>query len=152
MTKFSPAILLLFVTLFYGCENTGGPELPPPMPVGPSDVVNLTDADFEQETAQGIVLVDFYADWCQPCRYMAPMLESFATNMKDQVKTVKINAEENPRTASAFSVQGYPTLVVLVDGKAVKNQPGALPDEAGLRNFVADVVIEHGGKKSSIEN
>lgn len=136
---------------FSGCENAeqhgaGAPAVQRAADQ-PSDILRATDDDFEGKTAEGIVLVDFYADWCGPCKMMEPYLEDFATEMKEQVKTVKLNVDHSPKITKKYDIQAMPTLLVFVDGKPVKNHVGAFRDKAEIRNFVADVLIEHGGEK-----
>ena len=141
------SIVLFILLAITGCDEA--PRSAPPSavePTGPSNIIRVTDDDFAEKTSTGIVLVDFYADWCGPCRMMDPHIEALATKMKDQIKVVKVNTDNCPKTARKFGIQGIPALYILVDGKPVKNDVGAR-DEVGLRNFIADVLIEHGGKK-----
>ena len=157
MFYFFISALFLGFFAFTGCDDAdtrlgAGPGSPLNTALdGPSDIVRLTDDDFTDQTAQGIVLVDFYADWCGPCRKMEPEIEALATKMKDQLIVVKVDIDKSPKTARKFGVQGIPALFVLVDGKPVKNATG-YHDEVGLRNFIADPLIEHGGKKKGEEN
>jgi thioredoxin 1 len=72
------------------------------------------------------VLVDFYADWCGPCKTMAPELEKFASQMGDRLKVVKIDVDRHPALAQHFRVQGVPTLILFRQGRALWQQAGAL--------------------------
>jgi thioredoxin 1 len=72
------------------------------------------------------VLVDFYADWCGPCKMMAPELEKFAGDMGDKVKVVKIDVDRHPALAQHYRVQGVPTLILFRQGKALWQQAGAM--------------------------
>ena len=91
---------------------------------------NITDATFEQETKNGLVLVDFWATWCGPCRMQAPILEQLAKEVDEsQLKITKIEVDENPSTPSDFSVMSIPTLVFLKDGKEVKRLVGVQSKE-----------------------
>ncbi len=72
------------------------------------------------------VLVDFYADWCGPCKAMAPALEQLSSKLGDQVKVIKINVDKNQKAASAYQVQSIPTLIVFQKGQIKWRQAGAM--------------------------
>jgi thioredoxin 1 len=72
------------------------------------------------------VLVDFYADWCGPCKMMAPELEKFAGLMGEKVKVIKIDVDKNPALASTYRVQGVPTLILFREGQKLWQQAGAM--------------------------
>ncbi len=93
------------------------------------DVVVLTDANWKQEVseAQVPVLVDFWAEWCPPCRMIAPSVDALATAYAGRVKVGKLNVDENPDVSEAFSIRSIPTLLVLREGKVVDQQVGAVP-------------------------
>lgn len=85
----------------------------------------LTDATFEQETSQGLVLVDFWATWCGPCRMQAPILEQLAEEIhEDDLKIFKMDVDENPNTARNFGIMSIPTLLFKKDGQVVKQVAG----------------------------
>lgn len=86
----------------------------------------LTDANFAQTTGSGRHVVDFWAGWCGPCVMIAPIINELASERTD-VSFGKLNVDENPRTASAFHVQGIPLLVFLRDGKEAGRVTGAVP-------------------------
>lgn len=94
--------------------------------IGP---VSIDDASFEQEVlkSEQVVLVDFWAEWCGPCRMIAPVLEQVATSMQDKVKVVKMNVDENPSTPSQYGIRSIPTLILFKNGKAVSTKVGPLP-------------------------
>ena len=94
-----------------------------------ASVQNVTEADFEKEVIQhpGIVVVDFYTDWCPPCKAMAPVLDAIGAERKGSVKIVKVNAEENMELATEHEVQGVPTFVLYRDGKPVSRTSGFQP-------------------------
>jgi thioredoxin 1 len=93
------------------------------------DVVVLTDDNWKKEVteAEGPVLVDFWAEWCPPCRMIAPSIDALATAYSGRAKVGKLNVDENPEVAAAFGIRSIPTLLVLKGGKVVEQQVGALP-------------------------
>ena len=100
-----------------------------------SDVVYLNDSDFEEKTATGVVLVDFYNDGCGPCIIMEPDVEKIATRFKDQAIVAKVNTDIALRTTEKFGVTVYPTLVVLKDGVEVARDVG-LQNEAQIASLL----------------
>ncbi|HLH93907.1 MAG TPA: thioredoxin [Xanthobacteraceae bacterium] len=94
-------------------------------------VGKVSDADFDSEVlkASGAVVVDFWAEWCGPCRMIAPALEEIATSMNGKVKIVKLNVDENPRTASKYGVMSIPTLMLFKNGEMASRQVGAAPKQ-----------------------
>lgn len=85
----------------------------------------ITDATFEAETKEGLVLVDFWATWCGPCRMQAPILEKLSEELsEDELKILKIDVDENPETARAFGIMSIPTLLFKKDGQVVKQVAG----------------------------
>ncbi|RLQ98008.1 thioredoxin [Falsibacillus albus] len=93
-------------------------------------ITHATDQNFSAETGQGLVLADFWAPWCGPCKMIAPVLEELDSEMGDKVKIVKVDVDENQETASNFGVMSIPTLVVLKDGEVVDKVIGFQPKEA----------------------
>jgi len=88
---------------------------------------HITDDDFDGAvTGQKPVIVDFWAEWCGPCKAMSPHLDAVAEELSDNVKIVKINVDDNPMAASKYGVRGLPTLMIFKDGKVVKTHQGAL--------------------------
>ena len=91
-------------------------------------VVNATDATFEVEAAAApAVLVDLWAPWCGPCRYVSPVLEELARDFAGRLKVVKVNVDENPELTRRFEAMSIPTLVILRGGRVVDRITGALP-------------------------
>lgn len=103
-----------------------------------SEHVSATsDQSFEQDVLNSDVpvLVDFWAEWCGPCRMIAPILDQVAGELDGKLKVVKLNVDENPETMKKFSVRGIPTLILFKDGKAADTQVGAVHKEQ-LLSFV----------------
>ncbi|KGX89048.1 thioredoxin [Pontibacillus litoralis] len=98
-------------------------------------IVNATDQNFKQETGEGLVLADFWAPWCGPCKMIAPVLEELDAEMGDKVKVVKLDVDENQETAGNFGVMSIPTLLLFKDGQVVDQVVGFQPKEA-LVEFV----------------
>jgi thioredoxin 1 len=93
------------------------------------DVVVFTDANWKQEVSDSSqpVLVDFWAEWCAPCRMIAPAIEALASQYAGRAKVGKLNVDENPQVAEACGIRSIPTLMVFRGGQAVAQQVGALP-------------------------
>ena len=89
-------------------------------------VVNITKDNFEEIIGSKTVLIDFYADWCGPCRMMAPFVEEIA-NERTDIVVGKINVDDEPELAQAFGIVSIPTLVVMKDGKVANQSAGARP-------------------------
>jgi thioredoxin len=107
----------------------------------PMAVGKVSDADFEAEVlkAQGPVVVDFWAEWCGPCRMIAPALDEIAGAMGDKVKIVKLNVDESPKTASKYGVMSIPTLMIFKGGEMASRQVGAAP-KAKLQQWITAAV------------
>ncbi|HKM60875.1 MAG TPA: thioredoxin TrxA [Acidisphaera sp.] len=89
----------------------------------------VTDETFETDVlqAQGAVLVDFWAEWCGPCKAIGPALEEIAGELAGKVTVAKVNVDENPVTPNNYAVRGIPTLILFKDGKPAATQVGAMP-------------------------
>ncbi|KMY51165.1 thioredoxin [Peribacillus loiseleuriae] len=93
-------------------------------------IVHATDQTFTTDTNEGLVLADFWAPWCGPCKMIAPVLEELDGEIGDKVKIVKVDVDENQETAGKFGVMSIPTLIVLKDGEVVDKVVGFQPKEA----------------------
>ncbi|MCC6775061.1 MAG: thioredoxin [Hyphomicrobiales bacterium] len=96
------------------------------MPVG-----KVSDTTFESEVlkATSPVVVDFWAEWCGPCRMIAPALEELSGSLGDKVKIVKLNVDENPQTTAKYGIQSIPTLMIFKGGQLASRQVGAAPKQ-----------------------
>lgn len=90
-------------------------------------VMLLTDKTFEQTTSTGLVLVDFWAPWCGPCRVIGPLVSGLAAQFEGKLKVGKLNVDENTQTASKLGIRSIPTLILFKDGKAVEKVVGLRP-------------------------
>jgi len=97
----------------------------------------VTDATFEDEVLKSDkpVIVDYWAEWCGPCRQVAPVLEEIATEHADKIEVVKLNVDDNPATSQRYRILNIPTLSVFKDGEVVKEIVGARPKSALLREL-----------------
>ena len=91
--------------------------------------ISVTDDSFENDVLKSDkpVIVDFWAEWCGPCKQIAPALEEMATEMSDQIVVAKVNIDENPGTPGKYGIRGIPTLLLFKDGEIVSQKVGALP-------------------------
>ena len=84
----------------------------------------LNDDNFQQEVSTGVTLVDFYADWCGPCRMMEPIIEELSTEMEGKAKIAKLDIETSQKTTSNFNVTSIPTIILFKDGQEVERIVG----------------------------
>lgn len=107
-----------------------------------SDVTKaVTDDTFKTDVleAKGAVLVDFWAEWCGPCRMVAPILDEIATEYKGKLTVAKVNIDDNPMTPNAYSVRGIPTMILFQDGKPVDTKVGAMP-KGQMKDWIASKI------------
>lgn len=98
----------------------------------------ISDASFEKEVLQSSVpvVVDFFAEWCGPCKAMAPALEQVATELKGKVKVVKLDVDQNPHTTHKYRIQAMPTLMIFKNGKLAEQRVGALVQKKQLQDWI----------------
>lgn len=97
----------------------------------------LDDNNFEEETKEGVVLVDFYADWCGPCKMIAPIIEELSRDLTD-VKVVKVDVDSSPQTAMKFGIRSIPTIGLMKDGKEINRMIGMV-SKPQLLEFIKSV-------------
>jgi thioredoxin 1 len=105
-----------------------------------SSVLSVTDNTFDQEVIKSDlpVLVDFWAPWCGPCKAVAPVVEDLSKEYEGRLKVVKLNTDENPKTAQAYSIKGIPSLFLFKAGQVVEQVVGAVP-----KSTLANAVNKH---------
>jgi len=102
-------------------------------------IKQISDKDFEEEISSGVTLVDFWAPWCMPCRFQAPILEELAPELHDRSKIRKLNVDENQATSLKFGITGIPTLILFQDGRVVKQFVGLQPKKV-LSAAIRDII------------
>ena len=107
------------------------------MPSGGATHV-VSDANFDQEVLKSSepVVVDFFAEWCGPCKAMAPALEAVAAEMKGKVKVAKLDVDQNPTVTQEYKIQAMPTMMIFKDGKKIAERVGALTQKKLLQDWI----------------
>ena len=102
-------------------------------------IVHISDESFEEEVLQSErpVLIDYWAEWCGPCKMIAPVLEEIATEYSDRLKVVKLNIDDNPQTPPKYGIRGIPTLMVFKNGRVEATKVGSV-SKAQLTAFLDD--------------
>ena len=102
-------------------------------------IVHISDESFEEEVLQSEqpVLIDYWAEWCGPCKMIAPVLEEIATEYSDRLKVVKLNIDDNPQTPPKYGIRGIPTLMVFKNGQVEATKVGSV-SKAQLTAFLDD--------------
>ena len=101
------------------------------------EIIQTTDSDFENDVIHSDVpvLVDFWAEWCGPCKMIGPILEELSTELGEKIKIVKLDVDSNNQTAMKFSIRSIPTLIIIQDG-SVKAQHIGAASKAQLLEFI----------------
>ena len=104
-------------------------------------IVHISDESFEEEVLQSEqpVLIDYWAEWCGPCKIIGPVLDEIATEYSDRLKVVKLNIDDNPQTPPKYGIRGIPTLMVFKDGQVEGTKVGAV-SKAQLTAFLDDTL------------
>jgi thioredoxin 1 len=102
-----------------------------------SNMLEVTDSNFEAEVinSETPVLVDFWAEWCAPCRMVAPLMEDLSEEFAGKLKVTKLNVDNNRETAAKYDIMSIPTVILFKAGEAVKQVVGALPKESLLKEL-----------------
>ncbi|GHU38278.1 thioredoxin [Bacilli bacterium] len=100
--------------------------------------ITITDNTFINETNEGLVLVDFFGAWCSPCQALLPVLEKLEEELSEKIKIVKIDVDENPKTAQSFGVISVPTLILKKNNEVVKRVTGL-----HSKSVLLDLISEH---------
>ncbi len=105
------------------------------------NITHVTDSNFDQEVlgAEGPVLVDYWAEWCGPCKMIAPIIEDLASEYGEKLKVTKMDIDTNTQTPQQYSIRGIPTLMIFRDGKVQATKVGAMT-KGQLKAFVDEVV------------
>ena len=105
------------------------------------NIVHLTDDNFEDEVIKSDILtmIDFWAEWCGPCKQIGPDLEEISVEMEGQIKVVKVDVDSNPSTAAALGVRGIPALFLFKGGEVISNKVGAAAKTA-LKTWIEDAI------------
>jgi thioredoxin 1 len=99
-------------------------------------IAYFDDSNFDAKIKEGVFLIDFYADWCGPCRMLTPVLEGVARDMQGKVTVAKLDIDKNQKVASAYQVTSVPTMILFKNGKEVGRLVG-LRDAEGIKKFIA---------------
>lgn len=130
MKTLIPVAGILIAILAVGCSRQEVKEPGASVPASPSSVVVLNESNFDTEIQTGVVLVDFWATWCGPCRIQGPIVENVAGQVNGKAKVAKLDVDAAPKVAQRFNIQSIPTLVIFKNGKPEKQFVGVTKAEA----------------------
>ena len=102
-----------------------------------SNAIDVTDTNFEEEVlnADELTIVDFWAPWCGPCRKLGPVLDELSSEFEGKIKVVKVNTDENMKTAKEYSISGLPSILIFKKGEAVERLVGLMPKSSLVSNI-----------------
>jgi thioredoxin 1 len=106
--------------------------------------IDITDGNFQEmiKSSDKLILVDFWADWCNPCKALAPILEDVSNDLGEKIIVYKINIDDNPTTPQKYGVRGIPTIIFFKNGEVVDRQVGVLP-KSKLYEKIENVIYSH---------
>lgn len=107
-------------------------------------IIEITDDNFQDmiKSSDKLILVDFWAEWCNPCRSLAPMLEDASNDLDEKIIVYKVNIDINPNSPQKYGVRGIPTILFFKNGEVVDRQVGVLP-KTKLYSKIEDVILSH---------
>lgn len=133
--SFRASLLILPVLLILAsCSNKNNTH--------DSNILTLSEDNFNTETASGVVLVDFWATWCMPCKAMTPVISEIASQTKGKIKVGKVDVDQNPGLASRFNVQGIPNFIIFKDGQMVENIVGMQSKESLIEALERHIALQ----------
>ncbi|QKG81219.1 thioredoxin [Tenuifilum thalassicum] len=99
------------------------------------NIIHLTDKNFANITRNGVTIVDFWAEWCTPCKMLVPVMNEIADELKGQVKVGKLNVETSRQVAARYNIRNIPTVIIFKNGKEVKRLVGVKPKNTYLKEL-----------------